>query len=385
MKKGQIIFNKHEVLDFIGEGGQGITAVGLNHDTGKRVLVKALKYESLSNPIALERFQREGAVRINNPYIVSPIEADSNYIIFPYIDALNIVDLMQTGEWLPKPKDILTILIKSCLGLQCLHDHNIIHRDIKPGNILYSPENDVVVLIDLGIAQFIDDPRITQSCHNIATPLYASPEQLTNPLSVDPRSDIFSLGVTAYEIATGMPAFAASTVDEIASKVLYENPDPIKVITPQLPEFIADAIEKMMAKNPDDRFQSTSEVIDFLSDTDIYHCLACGKKSGFRSCSICGRNYIAEKLLIVTPDNRRRTYSIPMGDFFVGRKQLANYEYVSSDHCRFSVDNSGIIKISDNQSTNKTYVNRKFAGQPIHITHNDIIEISNLTAFILSA
>lgn len=381
----QKIFDRFEVVNIKGAGGQGEVAEGLDLTTGKKVLIKALKEDFHSNDVALERFRREGSVRSDSPYIASPIAADSSFIVFPYIDALDLAELMHSGEWIPDPTALLSIMIKVCNGLKDLNSLGIVHRDVKPANILYDASNDVVVLIDLGIAHFKTDPRITQNNIKLATPLYASPEQLTSPLNIDHRSDIFSLGVTAYEIATGIPAFEASTTEEITQRILYENPEPVQKINPNIPEFISVAIEIMMAKDPLDRFQTAEETIYYLSGSNIYHCLACGQKSGVNSCSGCNRSYIREKLLVVTPDNRRRIYSIPVGDYDVGRREFAGYPHVSSKHCLFSVNVNGEIKIKDNNSTNKTCVNRKLAGEQIKVTADDIIEIADLTAFVVNA
>ncbi len=372
-----------------GEGGQAYTYEGIDIRTNNKVLIKARKSSS-NNAAAIERFKREGAVCLIDPHVVMPIAGDGDYIVFPFIDALSLEEIMNDGKYLLKSDDALIIMVKIAQAAAAIHQNNMIHRDIKTANILYNPETKLVYLIDFGAAKHFDLPTMTKCDNVIASPLFASPEQLNNPSKVDARSDIFSLGCTGYKILTNTDAFEGATIAEITTKVLNDTPLPIRHFNPGAPEILVSTIERMMAKDPDDRFSSMDEVIIHLTgqksqSTDGYYCLACGHKSGPESCPSCSRKFLDKKLVVRTPENQRRIYSIPIGDYCVGREQLGNQMHVSKSHCNFKVSSNGSIRICDNHSTNKTYVNRQYVTQPVVVLQSDVIEIADLTAFVVNA
>lgn len=386
---GDIVLKHFKVIKPRGEGGQAYTYEGVNIRSNKNVLIKARKSSS-NNAAAIERFKREGAIRIDDPHIVTPIAGDGDFIIFPLIDALTLEEIINDGKYLLKNDDALIIMVKTAQAIVAIHQNNMIHRDIKPSNILCDPLTKLVYLIDLGAAKHFDLPNMTKCDNVIASPMNASPEQLTNPSRVDVRSDIYSLGCTGYKILTNNDPFEGETVPEIMTKVVNEMPIPIRHYNPGAPDILVTAIERMMAKNPDDRFSSMDEVITYLTgqtpqSTSGYYCLACGQKSGPESCPSCGRRFLNSKLVVRTPENQSRTYNIAIGDYCIGREQLGNQKHVSKKHCNFSVSENGRIRICDNHSTNKTYVNRKTVHSMTALSPNDIVEIADLTAFIVNA
>jgi hypothetical protein len=180
-----------------------------------------------------------------------------------FIDGCNLEALLRKGGPL-EVKEVLRIGIQVASGLAAAHRLGLVHRDVKPANILLENGVQRVKLTDFGLARAADDASLTQTGIIAGTPLYMSPEQ-ANGEPVDPRSDLFSLGSVLYEMCTGRPAFRAPNTAAVLRRVSDETPRPVREVTPDMPEPLCRLIEGLHAKKPADRPASAQEVADLLA------------------------------------------------------------------------------------------------------------------------
>ncbi|MFA7230049.1 MAG: protein kinase [Victivallaceae bacterium] len=255
-----------DLIRHLGAGASGV--VLLVKRNKEKYALKILRRDfSLSGAYKqeAERFLREAEIlsKISHPNIVKIFEygfsenGNTPYIMMEYIYGDNLIRYIEENSISQKEK--LKILQQICKALSAIHKQGILHRDIKPGNIMLT-RNHVVKLTDFGIAKTIDS-EMTISSDIMGSPAYMSPEAFVNASKSDQRSDIFSLGVLAYELFTGSKPFKGFTVTEIMRSINNEKPvDPRKLV-PDLPETIQHILGKMVNKRPEDRFQSVDDVL----------------------------------------------------------------------------------------------------------------------------
>lgn len=160
-------------------------------------------------------------------------------------------------------KEILRIAMQTAAGLAAAHAQGVVHRDVKPANILLENGVQRVKLTDFGLARVMDDASLTLSGVIAGTPQYMAPEQAWGR-DVDARADLFSLGAVMYAMCSGHSPFRARTTMAVLKRVCEDSPRPLRAINPDVPEWLVAIIEKLLAKNPDERFQSATEVSDLL-------------------------------------------------------------------------------------------------------------------------
>ena len=259
----------YEVLEVVGRGGMGVVLRA--HDT-KLLRVVAIKL--LAAPLAVsgtarQRFAREAraaaAVRDDHVVAIHAVcdDAPVPYLVMEFIDGCNLEALIRRAGPL-EVKEILRIGIQTASGLAAAHKQGLIHRDVKPANILLENGVQRVRLTDFGLARAADDASLTQSGLIAGTPLYMSPEQAASE-PIGPRADLFSLGSVLYELCTGRPAFRASNTLAVIRRVSDESPRPIRELNPEIPEPVCRLIERLHAKKPADRPASAQEVADSLA------------------------------------------------------------------------------------------------------------------------
>src|SRR5262249_52152157 len=161
-------------------------------------------------------------------------------------------------------KEVLRIALQAALGLAAAHKQGLIHRDVKPGNIMLENGIQRVRLTDFGLARAADDASLTQSGVIAGTPFYMSPEQARGE-PLDARSDLFSLGSVLYLMCAGRPPFRAETTMGVLKRVCDATPRPIREINPDIPDWLCAIVAKLHAKDPAQRFQSTAELAELLS------------------------------------------------------------------------------------------------------------------------
>ncbi len=258
------------ILRVIGRGGMGVVLHGVDTCLERDVAIKVLDPELSKDEFAAERFCREArtAASINHENVVAvyQVEHDEEKDI-PFI----VMDLI-SGESLEKRLEregrlslgeIVSIGMQTAAGLAAAHEKGLIHRDIKPGNILLERSGRRVKLTDFGLARAADDSRLTRTGLVAGTPLYMSPEQ-ANGEELDARSDLFSLGVVLYELAAGEPPFNGKTPLAVLKGVTEGKQVPLQERNPEMPEWFVHIVDRLLAKKPADRFQSAREVADEL-------------------------------------------------------------------------------------------------------------------------
>jgi hypothetical protein len=258
----------HEVLEVVGRGAFGIVARAFDETLQRMVAIKVLSPQLASTSPARKRFLREArasaSVRHENVVQIYAVEEQPlPYLVMEYIPGQTLQQkLDQTGP-LEVP-EILRIGGQIARGLAAAHERGLIHRDIKPGNILLENGTEPKVKItDFGLARAADDASVTQSGVIAGTPLYMAPEQAKGE-SLDPRVDLFSLGSVLYTMASGRPPFRAGTALAVLKRVAEDAPRPIHEVIPEVPQWLCAIIARLHAKDPARRYQSAAEVATLL-------------------------------------------------------------------------------------------------------------------------
>ncbi len=274
---GQIIDNKYRIVRLIGEGGMGSVYEGENTLIARRVAIKVMHAAATQNEQALLRFEREAqaAGRIGSDHILEVLdlgrlENGDRYMVMEYLDG---EPLSQRIERLGRlsPEQIAKLMCQALKGLQAAHNAGIIHRDLKPDNIFILREKagrpDFVKIIDFGISKFSalgSDMNMTRTGAVMGTPYYMSPEQAKGSSQVDPRSDVYAIGVIMYEAVTGRVPFDGNTFNELMFKIVLSEPPKLTEVVPDLdPRFVA-IVNRAMARELDDRFASAAVLMQAL-------------------------------------------------------------------------------------------------------------------------
>jgi serine/threonine protein kinase len=261
---------KYKLLERVGVGGMGQVFLCEHLYMKRRVAVKVLPPAKAEQPAALGRFYREAraAGSIEHPNIVRThdIDQDGNlhYIVMEYVDGSNLLDLVKKFGPLDVRRAVHYIR-QAAVGLQYAFQNGIIHRDIKPGNILIDRRG-TSKLLDMGLARFYHDQTdmLTIKYDDkivLGTADYVAPEQVANSHAVDVRADIYALGASLYFLLAGHPPFPTGTVSQ---KLLWhrtKDPTPIRQIRPEVPEGLAAVVAKMMQKDPNARHNTPAEVV----------------------------------------------------------------------------------------------------------------------------
>ncbi len=252
----------------IGGGGMGGVFKGHHIALDIPVAVKVLHaHLAEKDPIFVKRFIREArsAAKLQHPNIVGVmnvgLEDGHHFLVMPYVDGGNAASMLARMGRFPVEK-VLQIANDIARALSVAEENNILHRDIKPANILFTNKGEAR-LADLGLAKnYLDsqDSGITQTGISCGTPLYFSPEQAKGSRTLDIRSDIYSLGITLYHLLSGSPPFHGESAYVIFQKHVHEPLPPFKDFQPPVPDSMFKLLQKMTAKNPDDRFADTQEL-----------------------------------------------------------------------------------------------------------------------------
>jgi serine/threonine protein kinase len=260
---------KYKVLERLGIGGMGQVFLCEHKHMRRRVAVKVLPSAKADNPAALERFYREARVvaELDHPNLVRAFDIDQDetlhFLVMEYVDGLSLQEIIRkTGPM--DPIRACHYIAQSADGLQYAYEvKGIVHRDIKPGNILVD-RSGLVKILDMGLARFFHDESdvLTKKYDEtvLGTADYLSPEQATDSHGVDVRADIYSLGATFYFMLTGQPPFAGGTVAQKLIAHQTRDPEPVRSTRPDVPEGVASILEKMMRKDRAERYQSPAEI-----------------------------------------------------------------------------------------------------------------------------
>ncbi len=265
---------RYKVLEKLGTGGMGSVFLCEHKMMRRRVAVKVLPTTKADDPAALDRFYREAKViaALDHPNIVRAYDIDQDeklhFLVMEYVDGSSFQEIIKKAG----PMEVLracNYIRQAALGLQHAHEKaGIVHRDIKPGNILVD-RSGIVKILDMGLARFFHDEEdlLTKKYDEnvLGTADYLAPEQALDSHGVDIRADIYSLGATFYFLLTGKTPFVEGTV---AQKLIWHQtrqPKPIRSLRPEVRDEIVAIIERMMAKDPGQRYSSPQEVVDVLA------------------------------------------------------------------------------------------------------------------------
>lgn len=269
MTTPQILAGRYNVGDLIGFGGMSEVHLATDTLLGREVAVKILRADLARDPTFYMRFRREAqnAASLNHPSIVAVYDTGETetdtatlpFIVMEYVDGDTLRDVLRS-EGPMNPRRALSVMADVCAALDYSHKAGIIHRDVKPANVMITTAGAVKVM-DFGIARAINDSSatMTQTAAVIGTAQYLSPEQARGE-AVDARSDVYAVGCVLYEILTGKPPFVGDSPVSVAYQHVRENPRPPSEHRPELSSGIDAVILKALAKNPENRYQSAAEM-----------------------------------------------------------------------------------------------------------------------------
>jgi serine/threonine-protein kinase len=266
----------YQLMSMLGKGAMAKVYKARQISLDRIVAIKVLPKRMSENEEFVQRFYAEGkaAARLSHSNIVGAVDVGStsdgfHYFVMEYIEGKTLYDLM-----LPRPHgegrtfseaEALDITIQMAEALSHAHERGLVHRDVKPKNIILTPQN-VAKLTDLGLARDVDDKAAAEMEAGKAygTPYYISPEQIRGDVDIDYRADIYSLGATMYHLLTGKPPFEADTPSAVMHKHLSEQLRPPDHINTALSAGISEIIEVAMAKNRDERYATTKDMLEDL-------------------------------------------------------------------------------------------------------------------------
>jgi serine/threonine-protein kinase len=269
MTTPQVLGERYEIGGVLGRGGMAEVHRGRDLRLGREVAVKVLRHDLARDPSFQVRFRREAqaAASLNHPAIVAVYDTGEDrtptgatpYIVMEYVEGETLRDVLRREGRLT-PERAMALSADICGALDFSHRNGIVHRDVKPGNVMITPQGTVKVM-DFGIARAVSDSAatMTSTAAVIGTAQYLSPEQARGE-SVDARSDVYSMGCLVYELVTGAPPFSGDSPVAVAYQHVREDPRLPSSINPEIPGELDAILLKAMSKNPANRYQSAAEM-----------------------------------------------------------------------------------------------------------------------------
>ncbi len=257
-----MLSDRYQVEARIGAGGMAEVFRGFDQVLNRTVAIKVLLPQMARDTSFVQRFRREAqaAARLNQPNIVGVYDTGADdgtqYIVMEFIEGRTLAEFMATGRR-PTPVQAAEIAQKICAAIAAAHAQGVIHRDIKPGNVMITREG-VIKVMDFGIARVLGPETAPQTSAVLGTASYLSPEQAQGG-PVDARTDIYSLGAVLYELLTGRPPFTGDTPVAVAYKQVNETPAVPSSLNPDVPVRLDAVVMKALSKNPSNRYQSATE------------------------------------------------------------------------------------------------------------------------------
>lgn len=263
MKIGQIIKDRYEILEVLGEGGMAFVYKAMDTQLERFVAIKTLKPNYVNQETFVERFRREAktAANLNHPNIVQIFDwgiEEEPFFVMEYIEGNTLTSIIAKNRTISL-SDVLFIGAQVASGLQAAHQKGLVHRDIKPGNIMITPDGKVKVT-DFGIVSLQNEESdITKTGSILGTASYISPEQAQGrPVSIE--SDLYSLGTVLYELIAGKPPFSGESPISTATKHLTDKPEKLSNFRKDIPKGVENAVLKLLEKSTFDRFKSAEDL-----------------------------------------------------------------------------------------------------------------------------
>jgi serine/threonine protein kinase len=351
---------------------------GVSYLDGTTVAIKVFHH---TDPYLQAKFEQEGRVgqTLHHPHIARILDFGSKdgtlYIIMEYVDNGSLRDRLRPGQ--PLPLDFVTPVIgQTCEALNYAHNRGVIHRDIKPENIMFSSKEGVKI-VDFGIAKVTTSITRTSEGMIVGTPYYMSYEQARG-LRVDPRSDIYSLGVVLYEMVTGRVPFAGEPLD-VVHKHITERPIPPRRINAALPVQVEAVVMRALEKDRNRRFQTAEEMaralgyIRFMPYLEPYY-----EKREARPPEVeHERAAVLAQLVVIRGGAKGRRVSLTSPVTILRRRDIDPQDLlISREHARI-INQEGYFWLEDLNSTNGTYLNGQRIFEPVLLRTGDHIQIGN--------
>lgn len=285
----EILFGQYLILDKVGEGGMGKVYRAVQFPLGRMVALKVVRQHLMNNKTVRRRYKKEAAAAasLDHPNIVKLFDADEfngrYYLAMEYVDGIDLSRMLKEfgnppTVGLPQYQEAVEYVRQSALGLQHAHDKGLVHRDVKPSNLLVYGERAlpgtngkaIVKVLDMGLVRTLidddeDNTELTRDGTVVGTPDYMSPEQAKNSSTVDHRADIYSLGCTLFYLLRGRSPYPdGSPIDKLLRHQLDPIPD-LRADRPDLPARLYEVVRKLMEKRPEDRYQSCTAVAEALA------------------------------------------------------------------------------------------------------------------------
>src|SRR4051794_8727693 len=268
MTTPRLLGSRYEIGEILGYGGMAEVHRGRDVRLGREVAVKVLRADLARDPSFQARFRREAqaAASLNHPAIVAvydtgeeDVYGNQPYIVMEYVEGRTLRDVLKVEGRL-MPRRAMEIVADVCAALDFSHRNGIVHRDVKPGNVMITRTGAVKVM-DFGIARAVADnaATVTQTAAVIGTAQYLSPEQARGE-NVDARSDVYSTGCLLYELITGVPPFQGDSPVAVAYQHVRENPVLLSARNPEIPRVVDSIVMKALAKNQLNRYQSAGDM-----------------------------------------------------------------------------------------------------------------------------
>jgi serine/threonine-protein kinase len=274
---GDILDGKYRVDRVLGVGGMGVVVAATHIALDQRVALKFLLPAALSNPSIVERFAREAraTVQIQSEHVarvmdVGTLPGGSPYIVMEYLEGADLADALEKGGPMPVQQAVGYVL-QACEAVAEAHALGIVHRDLKPANLFLArrPGRDPIVkVLDFGISKTKEggpSGGLTQTAAVLGSPYYMAPEQMMSSKDVDPRTDVWALGVILYELLSGAPPFNGDTMAELVFLVTQRDAPPLQQKRPEVPQGLAAAIATCLSRDPARRFPDTAKLAAALA------------------------------------------------------------------------------------------------------------------------
>jgi tetratricopeptide (TPR) repeat protein/predicted Ser/Thr protein kinase len=266
---GTLLADRYGILELLGQGGMGAVYKARDTELERFVALKLIRPDLASNPEILRRFKQELilAREVTHRNVIRIFDLGQakgfKFITMEYVEGRDLRAILREREKLP-PEETVRIIAQVCRALEAAHAAGVVHRDLKPQNIMLDAKDRVYVM-DFGIAHSLETPGMTQTGALMGTPEYMSPEQAKG-IKVDPRSDLFSLGIIFYELLTSISPFKADTALATLLKRTQERPQPPAEIDPTIPKAISDVVMKCLEIDRDQRFSNAREILEDLGE-----------------------------------------------------------------------------------------------------------------------
>jgi serine/threonine-protein kinase len=274
IKNGDLIGDRYQIRALLGSGGMGVVFEAIHLQLRQRVAIKVLAPELCEEPEAVARFLREARamVQINSEHVarvtdVGTLDSGEPYIVMEHLEGSDLGAVLERSGRV-SVEEAATYLVQASDAIAEAHSIGVIHRDLKPSNLFLTRRRDgssLVKVLDFGISKAVPTISAGRTSMRTATsvvmgsPLYMSPEQLRSSKNVDPRSDVWSLGVLLHELLAGEPPFSADTLPGLLAKIIADPPTPLRSARSDTPPALEAAVQRCLEKDPEDRYQTVSD------------------------------------------------------------------------------------------------------------------------------